>query len=147
MEFAAERQASLREFTASGVVEGRENGGRVAPFSGMSWEVRGNGEKPLLHLSPDLEHSFSGNYARGLLRRGSTHVAVLAVPGGESSDAAGNSLTFALLGCGVPANRVAGERSPAFASFFPRTPAASSRTVSPHSIRNSPWSFTNMTPR
>ncbi|HXN93018.1 MAG TPA: hypothetical protein VN879_00865 [Candidatus Acidoferrales bacterium] len=175
MEFAAERQASLREFTASGVVEGRENGGRVAPFSGMSWEVRGNGEKPLLHLwsdqfnlarrvlaitdrseerlalaverfgrakpdrleficrefergarelsreefhdrlthllagqfpdetleslvsSPDLEHSFSGNYARGLLRRGSTHVAVLAVPGGESSDAAGNSLTFALL--------------------------------------------------
>ena len=146
MEFAA----SLREFTASGIVEVRENGGRVAPFSGMSWEVRGNGEKPLLHLwsdqfnltrrvlaitdrseerlalaverfgrakpdrlefirrefergarelsreefrdrlthllaeqfpdetleslvsSPDLEHSFSGNYARGLLRRGST---------------------------------------------------------------------------
>jgi hypothetical protein len=175
MEFAAEQQTSLREFTASGVVEVRENGGRVAPFSGMSWEVRGNGEKPLLHLwsdqfnltrrvlaitdrseerlalaverfgrakpdrlefirrefergarelsreefrdrlthllaeqfpdetleslvsSPDLEHSFSGNYARGLLRRGSTHVAVLAVPGGESSDAAGNSLTFALL--------------------------------------------------
>ena len=175
MEFAAELQASLREFTASGVVEVRENGGRVAPFSGMSWEVRGNGEKPLLHLwsdqfnltrrvlaitdrseerlalaverfgrakpdrlefirrefergarelsreefrdrlthllaeqfpdetleslvsSPDLEHSFSGNYARGLLRRGSTHVAVLAVPGEESSDAAGNSLTFALL--------------------------------------------------
>jgi len=50
MEFAAELQASLREFTASGVVEVRENGGRVAPFSGMSWEVRGNGEKPLLHL-------------------------------------------------------------------------------------------------
>jgi hypothetical protein len=176
MEFAAELQASLREFTASGVVEVRENGGRVAPFSGMSWEVRGNGEKPLLHLwsdqfnltrrllaitdrseqrlalaverfgrakpdrlefirrefergarelsreefrdrlahllaeqfpdetleslvsSRDLEHSFSGNYARGLLRRGSTHVAVLAVPGGESSDAASNSLTFALLG-------------------------------------------------
>jgi hypothetical protein len=175
MEFAAELQASLREFTASGVVEVRENGGRVAPFSGMSWEVRGNGEKPLLHLwsdqfnltrrllaitdrseqrlalaverfgrakpdrlefirrefergarelsreefrdrlahllaeqfpdetleslvsSRDLEHSFSGNYARGLLRRGSTHVAVLAVPGGESSDAASNSLTFALL--------------------------------------------------
>jgi len=47
--------------------------------------------------SPDLEHSFSGNYARGLLRRGSTHVALLAVPDGESSDAAGNSLSFALL--------------------------------------------------
>jgi hypothetical protein len=53
MEFAAELQASLREFTASGVVEVRENGGRVAPFSGMSWEVRGNGEKPLLHLWSD----------------------------------------------------------------------------------------------
>jgi hypothetical protein len=175
MEFAAELQASLREFTASGIVEVRENGGSVAPFSGMSWEVRGEGEKPLLHLwseqfnltrrvlaitdhseqrlalaverfgrskpdrlefirrefergarelsreefrdrlvhllaeqfpdetleslavSPDLEHSLSGNYARGLLRRGSAYVAVLAVPGGESSDTIDNSLTFALL--------------------------------------------------
>jgi hypothetical protein len=42
--------ASLQEFTASGVVELRENGGSVTPFSGMSWEVRGSGEKPLLHL-------------------------------------------------------------------------------------------------
>ena len=175
MEFAAELQASLQEFTASGVVEVRENGGCVASFSGMSWEVRGNGEKPLLHLwseqfnltrrvlaitdhseqrlalaverfgrakpdrlefirrefergarelsreefrdrlshllaeqfpdetleslvtSPDLEHSLSGNYARGLFRRGSAHVAVLAVPGGESSDATDNILTFALI--------------------------------------------------
>ena len=175
VEFAAELQASLREFTASGIVEVRENGGCVAPFSGMSWEVRGDGEKPLLHLwseqlnltrrvlaitdhseqrlalaverfgrskpdrlefirrefergarelsredfrgrltdllaeqfpdetleslvtSPDLEHSLSGNYARGLLRRRSAHVAVLAVPGGESSDAIDNSLAFALL--------------------------------------------------
>ena len=175
MEFAAELQASLQEFTASGIVEVRENGGSVTPFSGMSWEVRGSGEKPLLHLwseqfnltrrvlaitdhsehrlalaverfgrakpnllefirreferdahelsrqefrdrlanvlaeqfpdetlesltvSPDLEHSFSGNYARGVLRRGSAHVAVLAVPEGESADIAANSLTFALL--------------------------------------------------
>src|SRR6266849_3093586 len=50
-----------------------------------------------LAVSPDLEHSLSGNYARGILRRGSTHVAVLAVPGGESSAAGGNSLTFALV--------------------------------------------------
>jgi hypothetical protein len=175
VEFAAELQASLQEFVSSGVVEVRENGGRVAPFSGMSWEVRGAGEKPLLHLwseqfnltrrvlaitdhseqrlalaverfgkakperlefirrefergarevsreefrsrlaqmlaeqfpdekveslnvSPDLEHSLSGNYARGVLRRGSTYAAVLAVPDGESSDTADNSLTFALL--------------------------------------------------
>jgi len=175
VDFAAELQASLQEFTASGIVEVRENGGCIAPFSGMSWEVRGSGEKPLLHLwseqlnltrrvlaiidhsekrlalaverfgrgkpdrlefirreferggreisreefrgrlarllaeqfpdetleslsvSPDLEHSFSGNYARGILRRGSAYVAVLGVPGGESSDAADNSLTFALL--------------------------------------------------
>jgi hypothetical protein len=40
-EFAAELQASLQEFVSSRVVEVRENGGRVAPFSGMSWEVRG----------------------------------------------------------------------------------------------------------
>jgi hypothetical protein len=175
VEFAAELQASLQEFVASGAVEVRENGGRVAPFSGMSWEVRGAGEKPLLHLwseqfhltrrvlaitdhseerlalaverfgrakpdrlefirkdyersarelsreefrgrlshllaeqfpgetlesltvSPDLEHSLSGNYARGLLRRGSEYIALLAVPDGETSDTADNSLTFALL--------------------------------------------------
>ena len=175
MDLAAELQVSIREFTASGIVEVRENGGSTAPFSGMSWEVRGNGEKPLLHLwseqfnvtrrvlaitdhseerlalaverfgrtkpdrleflrrefergvrelsreefrdrlahllaeqfpdetleslavSPDLEHSLSGNYARAILRRGSTHVPVLAVPGGESSDVVDNSLTFALL--------------------------------------------------
>jgi hypothetical protein len=40
---------SLQEFTASGIVEVRENGGRVAPFSGMSGEVRGAAEKPVLH--------------------------------------------------------------------------------------------------
>jgi len=175
VEFAAKLQASLQEFTASGIVEVRENGGRIAPFSGMSWEVRGDSAKPLLHLwseqfnltrrviaitdhsdqrlalaverfgrhkpdrlefvrrefergarqvsheqfrdrlvqllaeqfpdqtveslvvAPDLEHSLSGKYARGILRRGSACVAVLAVPGGESSDVADNSLTFALL--------------------------------------------------
>src|SRR5260370_750377 len=50
VEFAAELQASLEEFTASGIVEVRENGRSIAPFSGMSWEVRGAGDKPLLHL-------------------------------------------------------------------------------------------------
>jgi hypothetical protein len=50
-----------------------------------------------LTVSPDLEHSLSGNYARGLLRRGSEHIALLAVPDGETSDTADNSLTFALL--------------------------------------------------
>jgi hypothetical protein len=175
VEFSAELQASLQEFVSSGVVEVRESDGRVAPFSGMSWEVRGSGAKPLLHLwsgqfnltrrvlaitdhseqrlalaverfgrskpdrlefirrdyersarelsreefrarlaqllatqfpdetveslsiSPDLEHSLSGNYARGLLRRGSSYVALLTVPDGESTDTADNCLTFALL--------------------------------------------------
>lgn len=48
-------------------------------------------------ISPDLEHSLSGNYARGLLRRGRSYTAFLAVPPGESSDSIANSLTFALL--------------------------------------------------
>jgi len=172
---SAELQACLKEFTAVGAIEIRENGGRVAPFSGLSWEVRGASEKPLLHLwsenhnltrrvlaitdhsdqrlalaverfgrarpdrlefirlefergqrelsreafcdslghvlaeqfpdesvasltsAPDLEHSISGNYVRGLLRRGSSHFAVLAVPDGESADTIEGSLTFALL--------------------------------------------------
>jgi hypothetical protein len=175
MELATELEACLREFVSAGSVEVRENGGHVAPVSGLSWEVRGAGEKPLLHLwsercnltrrvlaitdhsderlalaverfghakpdrleflrldfernartlsrgefcerfgrilaeqfpdetlesitiSPDLEHSLSGNYARALLRRGSVRTAVLGVPAGESQDATENSLTFALL--------------------------------------------------
>lgn len=50
-----------------------------------------------LTISADLEHSLSGNYARGILRRGSTRWAVPAVPDGETSDSIENSLTFALL--------------------------------------------------
>jgi hypothetical protein len=50
VELAAELEASLREFVSAGPVEVRENGGHVAAFVGLSWEVRGAGEKPLLHL-------------------------------------------------------------------------------------------------
>ena len=175
MELAAELGATLREFAAAMPVEVRENGGRVAPLTRLSWEVRGAAEKPLLHLwsaeynvtrrvlaitdhseqrlilaverfgrskpdrlefvrvdaerpsreltrhafceqlrrilaeqfsdevvesltvAADLEHSLSGNYARGVLRRGSTEWAVLAVADSESADTVENSLTFALL--------------------------------------------------
>ncbi|HYL61185.1 MAG TPA: hypothetical protein VE077_01080 [Candidatus Methylomirabilis sp.] len=175
MNLSAELRACLAEFTADGAVELRENGGRLAPFAGLSWEVRGAAEKPLLHLwsenynltrrvlaitdhserrlalaverfgrtkpgrlefirlefersarelsreafcdflgrllaerfadetvesltaAPDLQHSLSGNYVRGLLRRGSSYIAVLAVPEGESVDTVEGSLTFALL--------------------------------------------------
>jgi hypothetical protein len=174
VELAAELEASLREFIVSAAVEVRESG-RVARFSRLSWEVRGSGEKPLLHLwseeynvtrrvlaitdhsdqrlalsverfgrskpdrlelirvefdhserelsrqafsgrlsrllaeqfpdetleslttAPDLEHSLSGSYARGLSRRGSSYWAVLGVSDGESTDTIDNSLTFALL--------------------------------------------------
>jgi hypothetical protein len=50
-----------------------------------------------LTISQDLEHSLSGNYARGILRRGSTEWAVLGVGEGESAYTIENSLTFALL--------------------------------------------------
>jgi hypothetical protein len=175
VELAAELEAALREFAAAAPVEVRENGGRGTPLAGLSWEVRGPAEKPLLHLwsagynltrrvlaitdhseqcltlaverlgsskpdrlefvrlnydrstreitrhafceqlrrilaeqfpdeivesltiSADLEHSLSGNYARGILRRGSTEWAVLGVADNESADTVENSLTFALL--------------------------------------------------
>jgi hypothetical protein len=175
VELVTELEASLRELAASSSVEVRENGSRVAPLAGLSWEIRGASAKPLLHLwseqhnltrrvlaitdhseqrlalaverfgrsrpdrlefvrtefdrsardlsreefcrrlgrilaerfpdetlesltiSANLEHSLSGNYARGILRNGSAHWAVLAVPDGESPEAAENSLTFALL--------------------------------------------------
>ena len=175
MEFAAELEATLREFAAAAHVEVRENGGRVVALAGLSWEVRGAAEKPLLHMwsaeynltrrvlaiidhseqclalaverfgsskpgrlefvrvnfdrpahqitrhafceqlrrilaeqfpdeivesltiSADLEHSLSGSYARGILRRGSAQWAVLGVADSESADTVENSLTFALL--------------------------------------------------
>jgi hypothetical protein len=175
VEFASELEASLREFSSRGAVEVRENGSRVASLAVLTWEVRGAGVKPLLHLwseqynltrrvlsitdhsdkrlalaverfgsvkpvrlefvlvgfersakelsrdefcthlsrvlaeqfpdesveslviSPDLEHSLSGNYARGLLRRGSTRIAVLGVSDRDSPQVAADSLTFGLL--------------------------------------------------
>jgi len=50
-----------------------------------------------LTISSDLEHSLSGNYARGLMHSGSAYWAVLGVPDGESQETAENSLTFGLL--------------------------------------------------
>jgi hypothetical protein len=50
-----------------------------------------------LTIAADLEHSLSGSYVRGILRRGSAQWAVLAVADNESSDTVENSLTFALL--------------------------------------------------
>ncbi len=47
--------------------------------------------------SADLEHSLSGNYARGVLKRGSAHTAFLAVSDDETQDTINNSLTFGLL--------------------------------------------------
>ena len=175
MKLVAELEASLREFAAAGAAELCENGGRLAPLSKLSWEVRGEGDKPLLHIwseeynltrrviaitdhsesrlvlaverfgrarpdrlefvrmdyerparelareefcvrlkeilarefpdeilesassSADLEHSLSGNYVRGILKRGSVHSAFLAVPGGETQDTVNNALTFGVL--------------------------------------------------
>jgi hypothetical protein len=175
VELADELQACLREFSSTGPSELRENGSRVAPLASLSWEVRGDRGKPLLHLwsenhnltrrvlaitehseerlslaverfgrskpdrleflriqfdrsareisreaycrrlaavcaqqfpdetlesltiSPDLENSLSGNYARGVLRRGSFRSALLGVPDGESAEPPSRCLTFALL--------------------------------------------------
>ena len=175
MPFDRELEASLREFATAGAADLCENGSRLAPLSKLSWEVRGAGDKPLLHIwseeynltrrvlaitdhsetrlvlavekfgrarpdrlefvrvdfqrparelardqfcarmksilatqfpdesvesasvSADLEHSLSGNYVRGLLKRGSFYAAFLAVPEGETADTVNNCVTFAIL--------------------------------------------------
>jgi hypothetical protein len=48
MKLAAELEASLREFASAGAAELCENGGRLAPLSKLSWEVRGSDDK--LHI-------------------------------------------------------------------------------------------------
>jgi hypothetical protein len=50
-----------------------------------------------LKIAPDLERSFSSNYARGVLRNGSARRALLAVPDSETMATSENSLTFGLL--------------------------------------------------
>jgi hypothetical protein len=50
MKLAAELEASLREFASAGAAELCENGGRLAPLSKLSWEVRGSEDKPLPHI-------------------------------------------------------------------------------------------------
>jgi hypothetical protein len=50
VQLLAELEASLREFAATGPVELRENGARIAPLSTVRWEVRGQNKEPLLHL-------------------------------------------------------------------------------------------------
>jgi hypothetical protein len=47
--------------------------------------------------SADLEHSLSGNYARGVLRRGTESWGLFAVPDDESDNDPARCLTFALL--------------------------------------------------
>ncbi|HKV62889.1 MAG TPA: hypothetical protein VJO16_13310 [Candidatus Acidoferrum sp.] len=46
-------QASLQEFTASGIVEVRENGGCVAPFLGMSWKCAVRVKSRFCNLWPE----------------------------------------------------------------------------------------------
>lgn len=50
-----------------------------------------------LSIAADLEHTLSRVYARGVSRKGPARCAFLAVPEGETPDAAASSLTFALL--------------------------------------------------
>jgi len=50
MELAEELRACLRDLSAGGTIEIRENGGRVPSGAPLSWEVRGAPAKPLLHL-------------------------------------------------------------------------------------------------
>jgi hypothetical protein len=50
---ATELEASLRDLSFAPSVAVRENGGRVAVFATLSWEVRGARQKLLLHLWSD----------------------------------------------------------------------------------------------
>jgi hypothetical protein len=56
-------------------------------------------DEPLesLVISEDLEYSLPGTYARGVLKRGSMHTAVIAVSEKESPDTIGKVLSFGLV--------------------------------------------------
>ena len=50
MELAQELRASLQDFLTGATIEIRENGSRITAIAPLSWEVRGDEGKPLLHL-------------------------------------------------------------------------------------------------
>lgn len=50
MDLAEELRGSLQEFLIGATIEIRENGSRITAISPLSWEVRGDGGKPLLHM-------------------------------------------------------------------------------------------------
>jgi hypothetical protein len=50
MEIREELRASLQEFLEGANVEIRENGNRITAVKPLSWEIRGESNKPLLHL-------------------------------------------------------------------------------------------------
>jgi hypothetical protein len=53
MELARELRASLQDFLSGATIEIRENGSRITATAPLSWEVRGEEAKPLLHLWAD----------------------------------------------------------------------------------------------
>jgi hypothetical protein len=61
-----------------------------------------------LTTSPDLEHSFSPVYTRGLLRVGQSHFAVLGVNGDETQPSVDAALTFGILWMDHQRQRLAG---------------------------------------
>ncbi|HEY0703048.1 MAG TPA: hypothetical protein VGD60_09800 [Candidatus Acidoferrales bacterium] len=59
----SELDRALKEFSASGVIEVREDGKWLSELSGLSWEVHHETPRPLIHLSSE-----EGNLTRQLLR-------------------------------------------------------------------------------
>jgi hypothetical protein len=49
-EIGCTTEASLRECASAGAAGLCENGGRLAPLSKLSWQVRGSDDKALLHI-------------------------------------------------------------------------------------------------
>ena len=58
MNVAEDLRASLQDILVPGAVEIRENGGRLTSATPLSWEVRGNVGKPLLHSIVFSDFSF-----------------------------------------------------------------------------------------
>jgi len=50
VQLAEEIERALKELGAAGAVEVRENGGRLAAPASLEWELRGQGNSPLIHV-------------------------------------------------------------------------------------------------
>jgi hypothetical protein len=96
---------ALAGLLTAGNIEVHEDGEWLAELVGLHRELRRDGRVASLTTAPDLEHSFSGVYSRGLLVERGKVWTVLGVSGAEDAAAVDGARPSAFCGSMARASR------------------------------------------